>query len=196
MGLHLAQLVPFDDLEVLDAVGVAALEEVLQVLLLLRAARDDQRARELVAKVKVFVEAREHLVALPAQPRAVGARRVVESSMHDARIALGRALANVITSLEHDDRRRRLGELARDSGTDAACADDGDLTRPGDRASNQSSRFNSGADGRGAPMLGQRGRSSARYTHRMSRRTLRLCAVYAIAGTESSPRSRWSRQGC
>ena len=96
-------------------VGRAAREELLKVLLLLGALRADERAGELVAEVEVVVEGGEHLVALPAQLRAVRAGRVVEARVHDARVALGRALANIVGGLDHDDGRGRLRELQRET---------------------------------------------------------------------------------
>ena len=77
----------------------------------------------------VVVELREHLVALPAQLGAVGARLVVKARVDDAAVTLGSPLADVISGLEHDDRGGGLRELARDSRADAACADDRDVVR-------------------------------------------------------------------
>ena len=56
-----------DDAQVLDAIGLAALEQIFERLLLLRPARDHERTGELVAEVQIPVERHEHLVPLPAQ---------------------------------------------------------------------------------------------------------------------------------
>jgi len=78
---------------------------------------------------RAHIELREHLVALPAELGANRAGLVVEARVHDARVALGRALAHVVRCLQHDDRRSRLRQFASDGGTDAAGADDGDVVR-------------------------------------------------------------------
>ena len=129
VGLHRAELVALDDPQVLDAVGRAAREELLEVRLLVGAARDDERARQLVPEVQVLVERGEHLVALPAQRGADAPRLVVVARVHDPAVALRRALRDVVGRLDHQHRRRRLRQLARHRAADAARADHDDVVR-------------------------------------------------------------------
>jgi hypothetical protein len=77
------ELVLVHDAQVLHAICVPTLEQLVQKRHLLLGASDDEASRRLKAKVKLAVKLWEHLVARPAILGTVGARLVVEARVDD-----------------------------------------------------------------------------------------------------------------
>ncbi len=85
------------------------------------------RAHTPAPKVKLLVELRKHLVTRPAEAGAEGAWLVVVPRVHDAAVALGGPLSDVVGAVDHKHARRRLAELARNTGPDTPGADHDDV---------------------------------------------------------------------
>ena len=95
-----AQLLLVHDPQVLHAILLPTLQELIEHLDLLGSLRNDERPGELEAEVELAVELREHLVAPPAVLGLRGARHVIVPGVHNARVTFCRTLCDIIRSFQ------------------------------------------------------------------------------------------------
>ena len=125
--LHLEQFLPPHDPKPLDAVLPSPFHELVEHLPFSLVRRDDQRSVELISEPQLAIQLGEHLIPRPAVPRVHAPRRIVVPRVDDARVALRRALGDVVGRFEEEDAQVVPAELARDRSADASRAHDDDV---------------------------------------------------------------------
>jgi hypothetical protein len=101
----------------LNAIRLAPLQQVLELLPILVLSCQYHTSIELVPKSKFSIELREHLISLPAIFGPVGTGCIVVSGMNNTRIALSSTLTDIVGRFQPQDGQLVAGQFSGNGST-------------------------------------------------------------------------------